>query len=162
MCTKSPTYQGHPSFDVVLHSLRNQVTLLVLLGKFPIECWKWYGIASFSERSAVLVCEGKNSRKRRRLTKEAPSFEGYLPGVCVLEKPTAWWTYSQRRRGGRAEGWDNWEIISFTLALRKGRLITVKVNQHEKRQPLSEYGSVSCLCNTMNSKPMKILWNNSL
>lgn len=25
MCTKSPTYQGHPSFDVVLHSLRNQV-----------------------------------------------------------------------------------------------------------------------------------------
>ena len=45
MCTKSPTYQGHPSFDVVLHSLRNQVTLFVLLGKFPIECWKWYGIA---------------------------------------------------------------------------------------------------------------------
>ena len=45
MCTKSPTYQGHPSFDVVLHSLRNQVTFLVLLGKFPMECWKWYGIA---------------------------------------------------------------------------------------------------------------------
>lgn len=25
ICTKSPTYQGNPSFDVVLHSLRNQI-----------------------------------------------------------------------------------------------------------------------------------------
>lgn len=31
MCTKSPTYQGNPSFDVVLHSLRNQVTSLVVV-----------------------------------------------------------------------------------------------------------------------------------
>lgn len=50
MCTKSPTYQGNPSFDVVLHSLRNQVTSLVVVAIIylrsrksfmPRRLWTW-------------------------------------------------------------------------------------------------------------------------